>query len=382
MFQNTSKTDDSDSFFTSSLQSSSYSSINYKILNFCEVGIESPNKEIIFGIRDSIPIKLEVKSFVLIKALCKHKVVHNFQFPVECKIDWIIERGKEKGAFKIGHGIDAEYVTRDTGNCVVFYPELYGISNNPDKKNIKILLDIDQIGFKSLNNQEMKKKYFLNIDITISKKNFRSTCKAKISIHSDECNNITNYDIGLCQDDLENKIVKENTTNTTNLSIMEKKYDDNNFVSIHTEKSCNICDLRILFRPSFITLKLNISRSYLITSEILKLSTLITKNDYYDLLILTGSKYLKHRLMNISISPSICWTCNIGEFVCRNNGDSIIYNTPQESELSKGPVILTTYVNYFFNSNFNSNSPKPEKLLSFSLQKKIWLLRQPPVMGG
>jgi len=131
----TSSTGDLDHYSTTSLQSlSPYSSINHKIRSFCDVEIESSPKEITFGIKDSIPIKLHVKSLALVQAFCNHGIVHDFQFPVAYKIEWIIEGGKEKGAFKIGNGIGAEYVSRDTGNCVIFYPALHDIPTNPEKK--------------------------------------------------------------------------------------------------------------------------------------------------------------------------------------------------------------------------------------------------------
>ncbi|MDR4511942.1 MAG: hypothetical protein MRJ93_09600 [Nitrososphaeraceae archaeon] len=371
----TSSTGDLDHYSTTSLQSSSsYSSINHKIQSFCDVEVESPTKEITFGIKDSIPIILHVKSLALVQAFCNHGIVHNFQFPVAYKIEWIIEGGKEKGAFKIGNGISAKYVNKDTGNCVIFYPALHDISTNPEKKNIKILVNIDQIGLKFYTQE--KKKYLLNIDIIISKKNLKSSCKGKISIHSDERNNINNYETSLSLDNLRNELGKENTGN---LSIIENKHDDVDSMSIKPTKSCNICNFRILFRPFPIKIGINISRSYLITSEIIKLSTIVEQNGY-DSLIITGTNYQKQRLKDITISPSIYWICNIGEFVYGNSGESTIYNTPKESELSKGPVILTLNASYSFLSNSNSDSKQAEKTLS--LQKKLWLLRQPAVMGG
>jgi hypothetical protein len=123
-------------------------------------------------------------------------------------------------------------------------------------------------------------------------------------------------------------------------------------------------------------MNINILRSFLITSEILKFSALIENNN--DPLIITSSKNQKHRIDDIVIRPNMHWISNIGAFVCGNSGESTIYNTPQESELSKAPVILTLYASFNFNSDFNSKQFK--ELLS--CQKKLWLLRQPPVMGG
>jgi len=237
------------------------------------------------------------------------------------------------------------------------------------------MVNIDQIGLKFYTQE--KKKYLLNIDIIISKKNLKSSCKGKISIHSDECNNIHNYEASLSLDNLRNELGKENTAD--NLSIIENKHDDDDSVSIKPTKSCNICNFRILFRPSPIKIGIHISRSYLITSEIIKLSTIVEQNSY-DSLIITGTKYQKQRLKDMTISPSICWNCNIGEFVCGNSGESTIYNTPNESDLSKGPVILTLNARYAFLSNINSDSKQAEKTLT--LQKKTMVITTASCNGG
>ena len=223
------------------------------------------------------------------------------------------------------------------------------------------MVKVDQIGLKFYNQQ--KKKYLLNIDIITSKKNLKSLCKGKISFHRDECNNINNHGVALSLSELKNEIAKENTDN---LLIIENKHDDDNCISIKTKKNCNICNLRILFRSFPIKISVNLSRSYLVTSEILKLSTIVQPNSY-DSLIITGSKYQKQRLEDIIITPNISWTCNIGEFVCGNSGESTIYNTPKESDLSKCPVILTLNTSYVFLSDINSDSKQAEKTIS--LQK-------------
>jgi hypothetical protein len=59
------------------------------------------------------------------------------------------------------------------------------------------------------------------------------------------------------------------------------------------------------------------------------------------------------------------------------SGESIIYLTPREDELSKSPIIITVYAIY--NTSFDSNIVKDKILID---RKKMWLLRRPAIMGG
>jgi len=342
-------------------------SVDYKINRYCDIDIASPINEFNFGIRDAIPIKLDVKSYVIIKAVCRHQQSHIFQLPVVSKINWKIEQeDKENGAFKIGYGMDAEYMTRDTGNCVLFYPQLNDIKNNQVKKNIKIFLTASQIGLKSFTGKRQY-KFLVNIEITIFKKFLKSLCKARISLQKNDSDSCKKNDLFL------SSTTDYNFENENNRLLIAERYG--NLVSIKTQKSCNLCNLRILFRSSRNPVRINISKSYLITSEILKF-TALRENDNCAPMI-TGSKYQKHPLYDLVISPRIFWTSNIGLFVCGNDGDSVIYATPGESGLSRSPVILVLHANYdLFSDKFD------EQQMSFCDQKKLWLLRQPPVMGG
>ena len=342
-------------------------SVDYEIHRYCDIDIAFPINEISFGIRDAIPIKLDVKSHVIIKALCRHQQSHIFKLPVDSKINWKIEQeDKENGAFKIGYGMDAEYMTRDTGNCVLFYPQLNDIRNNQAKKNIKIFLTATQIGLKSFRGKKQY-KFLINIEITIFKKFLKSSCKARISLQKDYSDSCEKNDLCLSSTTVDN-------FETENIGLLiAERYG--NLVSLKTKKSCNICNLRILFRSSGNLMRINISKSYLITSEILKFSALRETDNCSP--IITGSNYQKHSLYDIVISPRIFWTSNLGLFVCGNDGDSIIYATPGESGLSRSPLILALHRDYDLNSD-----KCDEQQMSFCDQKKLWLLRQPPVMGG
>lgn len=343
-------------------------SVDYEIHRYCDIDIAFPINEISFGIRDAIPIKLDVKSHVIIKALCRHQQSHIFKLPADSKINWKIEQeDKENGAFKIGYGTNAEYMTRDTGNCVLFYPQLNDIKNNQAKKNIKIFLTATQIGLKSFKGKKQY-KFLINIEITIFKKFLKSLCKARISLQKDYSDSCEKNDLCLSSTTVDNFETENNGL------IIAERYG--NLVSIKTKKSCNICNLRILFRAFNNPVRINISKSYLITSEIIKFTALRETNNCSPTTI-TGSKYKKHPLYDIVISPRIFWKSNLGQFICGDDGDSILYATPGESGLSRSPVILALYAHY--DLNFEQSD---EQQMSFYDQKKLWLLRQPPVMGG
>ncbi|HJS64394.1 MAG TPA: hypothetical protein VJ767_06000 [Nitrososphaeraceae archaeon] len=368
MFNNISHYDDGNDGDDHVSESNYLYSVDYEIHRYCDIDIAFPINEISFGIRDAIPIKLDVKSHVIIKALCRHQQSHIFKLPADSKINWKIEQeDKENGAFKIGYGTNAEYMTRDTGNCVLFYPQLNEIRNNQATKNIKIFLTATQIGLKSFRGQRQD-KFLINIEITIFKKFLKSKCKARISLEKDDSDPSKKNDLCLSY------TTDDNFENENNQLLIAEKYD--NLVSIKTQKSCNICNLRILFRAFNNLVRINISKSYLITSEIIKFTALRETNNCSPTTI-TGSKYKKHPLYDIVISPRIFWTSNLGQFICGDDGDSVLYATPGESGLSRSPVILSIHADY--DLNFEQSD---EQQMSFYDQKKLWLLRQPPVMGG
>ncbi|HJU59375.1 MAG TPA: hypothetical protein VJ583_06475, partial [Nitrososphaeraceae archaeon] len=89
-------------------------------------------------------------------------------------------------------------------------------------------------------------------------------------------------------------------------------------------------------------------------------------------MILTGSNYKKYFIDNIQIQPRIFWKSNIGELVYGNLGQSMIYYTPGESELSKSPITINLYFQYDHNLE-----DLQQAILSDS--KKLWILRQPPL---
>ena len=83
----------------------------------------------------------------------------------------------------------------------------------------------------------------------------------------------------------------------------------------------------------------------------------------------------KYFIGDIQIQPRIFWKSNIGELVYGNLGQSLIYYTPGESDLSKSPITINLYFQYD-----HTKEDIQHAILSDS--KKLWILRQPPLKGG
>ena len=91
--------------------------------------------------------------------------------------------------------------------------------------------------------------------------------------------------------------------------------------------------------------------------------------------LLTGSKYKKYFIEGVQIEPRLFWKSNSGKLVYGNLGQSLIYYTPGEDDLSQSPLTINLYFQY----DHNSEDLQESNLLD---SKKIWILRQPPLMGG
>ncbi|HET7643573.1 MAG TPA: hypothetical protein VFK40_08700 [Nitrososphaeraceae archaeon] len=147
--------------------------------------------------------------------------------------------------------------------------------------------------------------------------------------------------------------------------------------------NCKICNFSItvvnITKNSNTTtiphFSLNLLKSYLITSDIVKVSaesnninSITNKNS----IIITGSNYKKYIINEIQIQPKLFWKSSIGDLVYGNIGQSLIYYTPGESDLSKSPLTLNLYFQY-------DHSKNDIQQATLSDSKKLWMLRQPPL---
>ena len=361
-------------------ESKNQMSLEFDIQRYLDVSITSSfDDNYYFGLKDAIPITLNVESFIFIKSDCIHNVQHTFRLPVKTEIKWKIKGGTDNGAFKIGGGIDAEYFARDYGDSVIFYPQLKNISKETTYKNINIYLTIKQVGSSLFKEQEYK--FIVNVNMLLIRKFLKRNYRVKMFVS--KINNENDYDD-------ENKIVNDNNNNSILNSNIPRSNDDDQksvatveqdgdiilFKSIH---SCKICNLMIIVKSNK-TSYIKFFKKHLITTEIVKISaesnTITTKETNKNSSVMfTGSKYKKYFLEGVQIEPRLFWKSNSGKLVYGNLGQSLIYYTPGEDDLSQSPLTINLYFQY----DHNLEDLEQATLLD---SKKFWILRQPPLMGG
>jgi hypothetical protein len=99
------------------------------------------------------------------------------------------------------------------------------------------------------------------------------------------------------------------------------------------------------------------------------------KNNNNSSVLFTGTNYKKYFLDGVKIEPRLFWESNSGKLVYGNLGQSLIYYTPGEDDLSKSPLTLNLYFQY-------DHSLEDLQQASLLDSKKLWILREPPLMGG
>jgi hypothetical protein len=409
-------------------------SLDFDIHRYLDVNIIDSNLyDQEFGIRDAIPISLNLDSFIFIKTSCIHGILHNFKLPIKTEIKWKIKDGIANGAFKIGNGMDAEFFPRDSGDCVIFYPQLQQNNNNNKNKNnnknltykkICIELTVKQLGSDIF--KEKDYQFFVNVNILISRKFAKRTFRIKMFVsklekQDQDNDNNDNNDNSNSNNKVNNDTLRSNIINsdddlksiiTTNVEKKEKQKvvveeeeveEGKNQIEFKSDNNCKICNLSIAIINNNNNTKKNTTtttatshpysiknlKSYLITSDIIKISAesnINTKNSItsknnnnnnnISSIILTGPNYKKYFINNIQIQPRIFWDSNIGKLVYGNLGQSVIYYTPGESELSKSPITINLYFQYDHN-NLDGLQQQQQAILSDS--KKLWMLRQPPL---
>jgi hypothetical protein len=366
-------------------ESNNKMSLKFDIQRYLDVSIISnfdDDDNHFFGIKDAIPITLKVESFIFIKSYCIHNIHHIFRLPIKTEIKWKIKGGTDNGAFKIGGGMDAEYFARDNGDAVIFYPQLKNTSKDTSYKNICIYLTINQLGSTLFEQQEYK--FIVNVNILIIRKFLKRNYRVKMFVSKLD-NDDDDYD-----DEHNNKvdgssILNSNITSPNDdndLKSIGKVEQDGDLILFKSVNSCKICNLMVIVKSNKTSFYIKFFKNHLITTEIVKISaeynnniTSKKKNNNISSVLLTGSKYKKYFLEGIQIEPRLFWKSNSGKLVYGNLGQSLIYYTPGEDDLSQSPLTLNLYFQY----DHNSEDIQQANLLD---SKKIWILRQPPLMGG
>ena len=361
-------------------------SLEFDVQRYLDVNIASSfDDNYYFGIKDAIPITLKVESFIFIKSYCKHNIHHIFRLPVKTEIKWKIKGGTDNGAFKIGSGMDAEFFARDSGDSVIFYPQLKNISKDTTYKNICIYLTINQLGSTLFEQQEYK--FIVNVNILIVRKFLKRDYRVKMFVTKldddystyDENNHKVDYD--------DSSILNSNILRPDDdLKSITRVEQEGNLILFKSVNSCKICNLMVIVKYNKSSFYIKFFKKHLITTEIIKIfaesnNTNTAKNKWNNnnnnnnSVLLTGTNYKKYFLDGVEIEPRLFWKSNSGKLVYGNLGQSLIYYTPGEEGLSKSPLTINLCVHY---------DHKIEDLQEASLSDstKLWILRQPPLMGG
>ncbi len=361
-------------------------SLEFDIQRYLDINLTSSfDDNYYFDIKDAIPITLNVESFIFIKTDCKHNIHHIFRLPVKTEIKWKIKGGTDNGAFKIGGGMDAEYFARDYGDSVIFYPELKNMNKDTTYKNISIYLTINQMGSTLFEQQEYK--FVVNVNILITRKLLKTNYRVKMFVSKLDNNN----------DDHNNKLNNGNSSIlNSNIPITEddlksigKIEQDRNLILFKSVKSCNICNLMVIVKSNKTSFFIKLFKKYLITTEIIKISAEsnndtaekknsnnnYNNNNNSNSVLFTGTNYKKYFLDGIKIEPRLLWEANSGKLVYGKIGQSLIYYIPGEDDLSKSPLTLNLYFQY-------DHDLEDLQQANLSDSKKMWMLRQPPLMGG
>ncbi len=367
-------------------ESNNNMSLEFDVQRYLDVNIASSfDDNYYFGIKDAIPITLKVESFIFIKSYCKHNIHHIFRLPVKTKIKWKIKGGTDNGAFQIGSGMDAEFFARDSGDSVIFYPQLKNISKDTTYKNICIYLTINQLGSTLFEHQEYK--FIVNVNILIVRKFLKRDYRVKMFVtklddddgNYDENNHKVDYD--------DSSILNSNILRPDDdLKSITRVEQEGNLILFKSVNSCKICNLMVIVKYNKSSFYIKFFKKHLITTEIIKIfaesnNTNTTKNKWNNnnnnnSVLLTGTNYKKYYLDGVKIEPRLFWKSNSGKLVYGNLGQSLIYYTPGEEGLSKSPLTINLYFQY------DHSLEDLQQEASLLDTKKIWILRQPPLMGG
>ncbi len=367
-------------------ESNNNMSLEFDVQRYLDVNIASSfDDNYYFGIKDAIPITLKVESFIFIKSYCKHNIHHIFRLPVKTEIKWKIKGGTDNGAFQIGSGMDAEFFARDSGDSVIFYPQLKNISKDTTYKNICIYLTINQLGSTLFEQQEYK--FIVNVNILIVRKFLKRDYRVKMFItklddddgNYDENNHKVDYD--------DSSILNSNILRPDDdLKSITRVEQEGNLILFKSVNSCKICNLMVIVKYNKSSFYIKFFKKHLITTEIIKIfaesnNTNTAKNKWNNnnnnnSVLLTGTNYKKYYLDGVEIEPRLFWKSNSGKLVYGNLGQSLIYYTPGEEGLSKSPLTINLYFQY------DHSLEDLQQEASLLDTKKIWILRQPPLMGG
>lgn len=273
-----------------------------------------PSAPVLFRHREGLPIRISAKVIAEIYAKCVHGIDNILSIPIKPnKIEWVIEgEKKSSGAFKVGHSDKAEYLSRDYGECVIYHAPLESSKTREIQMRLK------------LNHATGDSEHRIRVDLQMQE------------------------GFGKGVSSLAN-VTLESAATVNRRS--------------HENKNCKICRPELIFdKPdSRIVLPSMIEDDrYLMTSEYIKMESYADEKGRIWLALNEQERVLLDGLLpNLGLE----WQCSAGSFAGTNRGNSIIYMTPDESELSKSPITIMLQAE--------------EKRVA---TRRFWLLRRPSVM--
>ncbi len=267
----------------------SASLISYEVKVRTTLSIVYPAGLVSFRHKEGLPIKLSVQSAALLQVTCEHGRLHLFELDIQPDVKWIIkDELKKAGAFKICHGGDDEYLARDNGECVVYYPPPDISVGQEIRTDILILT------------AAADKETLYNATLILRRQN--------------------GFGKGVSYASQLQLLAQDAGIDTPKLG---------------KDDPCQECNIRIEAEQPSLSVA-NISR-YMITSEYVKLSATEERK---------GGVWLINRTNKTKVD-GLCpaakfagWKCTAGSFIGGGNGLSTIYLTPKDNELSKSPVLV------------------------------------------
>jgi hypothetical protein len=228
--------------------------------------------------------------------------------------------------------------------------------------------------------KEQEYKFIVNVNMLLIRKFLKRNYRVKMFVSK---LNDDDYDdeSKIVNDNNNNSILNSNIPRSDNdLKSIVTVEQDGDLVLFKSLDSCKICNLMIIVKSNKTSFYIKFFKKHLITTEIVKISAesnTITKKETNknSCVMFTGSKYKKYFLEGVQIEPRLFWKSNSGKLVYGNLGQSLIYYTPGEDDLSQSPLTINLYFQY----DHNLEDLEQATLLD---SKKFWILRQPPLMGG
>jgi hypothetical protein len=328
-----------------------------------------PNKECIFNKREGLPIKISVESLLIVNIQCSHKINHVIRFPIESLIEWKIVNGIKDGAFKHGYGLSTKYSDTDNENCVIYYPHIKGTKDDYKDKEIPISIRIRSNKIKESNKNFSAPDSYGNKSTLVMEDNANLLLLLHLKQKKGFFNKM-NYECSTTfkptsQKELENPSDQIFITDKTHTHTdFTNSFDENKMTFCIEEKcscKCNECKLSITFKSSQMCSdtnrrRMNTNSNRLLSSEHIKISNSISENVYsenrsaIELEIKNNDKIIDNFRINncpvIKIKET-SWTSNAGSFPSGSYGNSVVYYSLKEKELSKSPIILTLYERNF-----------------------------------